>query len=253
MRVVFLWLIFPLLTGLAHPLFKEDPELLQWVSGALSLYVLFFSIVAHEVSHGLAAYWCGDPTAKQAGRLTLNPLSHVDPIGSIIVPLALHLLNSPLRFGWAKPVPFQAINLRQHPRDQVMIAVAGPLSNFGLAYLCMQGQFILAALLHAFPEWRHAPAPAAIVFVVGTVLRMGLLINLVLGIFNLIPFPPLDGSWILRAALPQKAATFFHRIQPYSFIILVAAVYLNLFDFFFYPAQIILSLIEFAPIFFIGG
>jgi Zn-dependent protease len=252
-----LWLVIPIVAGFLYPYVKAVPEYLQWLTIGLSIYVLFFSVVIHELCHGLAANLCGDPTAKDAGRLTFNPISHVSLIGSIILPLVLYLSKSSMVFGWAKPVPFNPLKLRQHPRDQVMVAIAGPLSNFTLAYCCFT-LFLISGVgfNHFFQEsrivmpfipststpftFRNVPFEAWW-FVLFEVLNYGIFLNVVLGVFNLIPFPPLDGSWILKALLPKKVVGVFSKIQIYGFILLILALQFRLLDIFFYPAGILLG------------
>jgi len=252
------WLILPVIAGFVYPVVAHEPEMLKWLTGGLSLYVVFFSIMTHEFCHGAAAYWCGDPTAKLAGRLSLNPLKHVDLFGSILLPLFLYISQASVMFGWAKPVPFNPVQLRQHPRDQVMVSVAGPLSNFTLAYLCFQVNLILSFVFIRF--YPDAPSPVGVGlfselaldgvsaepfwFVALTILNLGMAINLFLGAFNLIPFPPLDGSWLLKAILPQKAAAVLNKIQAYSFILLIAAIWFNLLDIFLYPATFLLMVLH---------
>ena len=261
-----LWLVIPGCIGLLYPYVKDDPQYLGWLTIGLLIYVLFFSVVVHELCHGLAANWCGDPTAKNAGRLTFNPLSHVSVVGSIIVPLGLYFIRAPMVFGWAKPVPFNPVNLRQHPRDQVMLAVAGPLSNFTLSYLCFN-LYLIAGLIfnRIFPDSPiylqldiFSPITfqnvsfEAFWFVLFETLSFGMIINVILGVFNLIPFPPLDGSWILKALLPKKAAVYFGKIQLVGFILLLIALQFHLLQIFFYPAIIILGLFQLIAGFCLG-
>lgn len=152
-----------------------------------SLLTLILSITFHEFFHGLAAYRLGDSTAKNAGRLTLNPIKHLDPVGSFLLPLTLYLVNSPFLFGWAKPVPYNPNNLRDKRFGDAKVAVAGPLANLGLA--------IFAALLFRL----LGPASALTYF-----LLQAIIINVLLALFNLIPLPPLDGSKILAVFLPAR-------------------------------------------------
>ena len=152
--------------------------------------VFLISVVVHECAHGWMALRCGDPTARDAGRLTLNPLPHVDPVGSVILPGILMLTHAPFLFGWAKPVPVVWANLR-HPRnDQLKVALAGPASNFLLA--------IAFAALARFAPDQGFWAPLAVMGYSGVVW------NCALGLFNLIPIPPLDGSWLLMRFLPLR-------------------------------------------------
>ena len=179
-----------------------DPTVLV----AFPVFVL--SIVVHECAHGLVALWNGDPTARERGRLTLNPLPHIDPLGSIILPGLLLLTRAPFLFGWAKPVPVDASRLR-HPRnDQVKVALAGPASNLILALM-------FAALARVSPEggfW----APLRLMGYAGVVW------NCALALFNLIPIPPLDGSWLLMRFLPLRHIIVLHQFRLAGMVLLVA-------------------------------
>lgn len=150
--------------------------------------VIVFSAVIHEVAHGVAADKLGDPTARYAGRLTLNPIVHLDAFGSVFLPLILAITGSPLLFGWAKPVPYNPYNLRPGRFSEAMVAFAGPLSN------------LIIALIFAFLLRVELFAGA------GTMLFTVVLVNVMLFLFNLIPIPPLDGSKILSAILPGPLA-----------------------------------------------
>ena len=161
-----------------------DPQIL------LIFPALVLSVVVHECAHGVMALWNGDPTARDQGRLTLNPLAHVDPIGSILLPALLLLLRSPITIGWAKPVPISWARLRHPVNDALKVAMAGPASNLLLA-------FLFAALARIAPETGFF-APLRVVGYAGVV------INCALALFNLIPIPPLDGSWVLMRFLPMR-------------------------------------------------
>lgn len=154
----------------------------------LSLAILIVSIIAHEVAHGYAANALGDPTARLAGRLTLNPIPHIDLMGSIILPALLILSGSPILFGWAKPVPYNAYNLRSQRWGEAAVAVAGSATN------------LLLALIFGLVVRFGADLPAPALAVAGTIA----FVNLFLGLFNLIPFPPLDGFTTLRGILPWR-------------------------------------------------
>ncbi len=155
--------------------------------------ILIFSVIVHEVSHGLMANALGDPTARLEGRLTLNPIAHIDPMGSIILPAILALSNSPFLFGWAKPVPYNPYNLQKGGRfGEVLVAAAGPASN------------ILLAILFALPLYLNA-VPATL----ATLLFGAVFLNIFLAVFNLIPIPPLDGSKVLSGILPTRMAMRF--------------------------------------------
>ena len=164
---------------------------------ALSLVVLILSIILHEVAHGYAADALGDPTARYAGRLTLNPLAHIDPIGSVIVPLLLVISSSPIFFGWAKPVPYNPHNLRNKRWGEAIVAGAGVATNLLIAVI-----FALLARATA------ASAPTAASF-----LALICFINLFLGLFNLIPFPPLDGYGVLAGVLPFRLSYGLRRFE----------------------------------------
>jgi len=160
---------------------------MQLIDSVFLIIVIMFSAIIHEVMHGVAADRLGDPTARYAGRLTLNPIPHLDLFGSILLPLMLSLSGSPIFFGWAKPVPYNPYNLRGSPRwGEAIVAFAGPLSNFVIA--------LIAALVI-----RANVLPVEVVSAVFLVV----VVNVMLGIFNLIPIPPLDGSKVLSALLPQ--------------------------------------------------
>ena len=156
----------------------------------LYLPVLVFSVVVHECAHGLMALWRGDPTAKERGRLTLNPLPHIDWFGSLVLPAVLLLSGSKIVFGWAKPVPINWANLRSPRNDQVRVALAGPASNLLLALL-------FTALLAVSP-------PTGFWSGLGRMAAFGVLLNCALAVLNMIPIPPLDGSWLLLRFLPVR-------------------------------------------------
>ncbi len=156
-----------------------------------TIIALIFSVILHEVAHGWAANALGDPTAKLQGRLSLNPIRHIDPVGSVLVPALLVLSNSGLLFGWAKPVPYNPYNLKNQRWGEAIVGVAGVAVNLSLA--------VLFALLA-----RVAFAEGMVDF--GTLASLVALVNLSLGLFNLIPLPPLDGFTVLRGLLPFKAS-----------------------------------------------
>ncbi len=169
--------------------------------------VIIMSIVIHEMAHGYTAYLLGDKTAANAGRLSFNPLRHLDPFGSIILPFLMVAFGGPM-IGYAKPVPYNPNNLKNPKRDEVLVALAGPLSNFILA-------FVGCGLLVAFDFSSTALL----------ILQPVMLINLSLMFFNLIPFPPLDGSSIISLFLPKKAMQTYYKIQYYSMPILLGVLY----------------------------
>ena len=173
----------------------------------LSIVILIFSVIIHEVSHGYMADRLGDPTARLQGRLTLNPLKHIDPIGSIIVPLITSLAG--FTFGWAKPVPYNPYNLKNKRSGEFLIAAAGPASNLLVA-------IIFGTIIRFVENGAITPFIQIASYIV--------LINLVLAIFNLIPIPPLDGSKLLFAFLPQqygRTRMFLERYAPILIIVVI--------------------------------
>ncbi len=161
---------------------------------------LIFSIIIHEVSHGYAAEFLGDPTARLQGRLTLNPLPHIDPIGSLLLPGLLVLMQSPLLFGWAKPVPYNPYNLRNQRWGEAIVAGAGPAVNIALA--------LVFALLVRFGL---GELPGSFLSLAAVVVY----INILLALFNLLPLPPLDGSKLLKSLLPFRAGLTFQRFESF--------------------------------------
>ena len=176
--------------------------------------VLIFSLTVHESAHAWAAAWLGDPTAKRLGRITLNPAAHVDPIGTLVLPLVAFASGAPI-IGWAKPVPVHRQNLKNQRRDFLYIAAAGPASNIVLA-------LIAAVALRVFPVspisvagWFELPVWA----VAATLFEL----NLLLAVFNMVPIPPLDGSNVLAGVLPANLSSTYDRIvRPWGFVILYA-------------------------------
>lgn len=184
------------------------PELL-----ALSIVILLFSVIVHEVMHGVVAKKFGDRTAERAGRLTLNPLPHIDPIGTVALPLLLVISGSPVLFGWAKPVPVNPLNFSSLRRGEFFVSAAGILANFSLAILAAMTFHFLNALPQTFPV------------ILGSLLRFTVLINLILAVFNLFPIPPLDGSKLLMSQLPHKLAKEYQRLEQYGFLILLILLF----------------------------
>lgn len=187
-----------------------------------SFVLLIIAMTVHESFHGWTAYKLGDTTAKYSGRLTLNPMAHIDPVWTILIPLLLFISSGgQLIFGAAKPVPINYWALKNPKRDIIWVGASGPLSNLIFA-------FLLSILL-------KIPLPLVLYFIIVNLI----VINLVLGVFNLIPIPPLDGSRILMGLLPEGAALRYAQIEPYGFIIVIILVWLGVFG------RIIWPLIEF--------
>ncbi|WP_028969950.1 site-2 protease family protein [Sphingomonas sp. URHD0057] len=176
------------------------------------LIPLIIAIVFHEVSHGLVARRLGDPTAEERGRLSLNPIRHIDPFGTVILPLILALSHAPV-FGWARPVPVNYRRLRNPRRDMVLVALAGPGMNLLLAVLG-------AAALGATLSFSSDPNGLATTLIAGNAINF-ILINLFLAVFNLLPIPPFDGGHVVQGLLPPAAAAAFGRIGRYSLLVLV--------------------------------
>ncbi len=183
----------------------------------ITIPFFFLAIVIHEFSHGWVAYKLGDPTAKYSGRLTLNPLAHIDPFGTIILPLMLLIMNSPVVFGWAKPVPINFWNLRHPKRDIVLVGLSGPLANF-----------LVAVILSLF---LRLSLPEAI----DALLSYAILINLVLAVFNLIPLPPLDGSRVISGIIPNRLAVMYNQLEIYGVLIIFLLLYLGAFERWIWP------------------
>ena len=178
------------------------------------ILVLLFSVIIHEVAHGTVAYYLGDPTAKYAGRLSLNPLKHLDPIGSLLLPLLLIVIRSPILFGYAKPVPINPYNFRDRKYGTLKVAFAGPASNFSIAVF-------FGILIRVFSLPINSGLGLMFSFIVW--------INLLLAVFNLVPIPPLDGSHILFAILPDSMWKLKMILHQFGIFILFLII------FFFYP------------------
>jgi Zn-dependent protease len=176
-----------------------------------------FAIIAHEVMHGVIALQLGDDTALRAGRLTLNPISHIDPFGTIVLPVMLGLFQLPI-FGYAKPVPVNFSRLRSGRTGMMEVAAAGPLTNFLLA--------IASALaVRGISRFGGGPLDAFVIEPLRYMMLFSVKINIILGVFNLFPLLPLDGGRVLTGLLPLPAARAFARMEPYGFLILLVLLY----------------------------
>jgi Zn-dependent protease len=185
------------------------------------LLVLLFSVIIHEIAHGGVAYYLGDQTAKYSGRLTLNPIKHLDLFGSIILPLGLFLLHSPFLIGWAKPVPVNPYNFRDQKWGGLKVSIAGPAVNFLIAII-----FCLAI--------RFFPISSQLANFFGIIAMY----NFILGIFNLVPIPPLDGSWILFSLISDRFRNFKIFLQQYGIYIMIFLLFFSGFSWIFSLASV---------------
>lgn len=207
----------------------------------LAIYAIpvIFAITLHEAAHGYVARHFGDPTAWQLGRITLNPIKHVDPVGTILVPVLILVASkiagsSGILFGWAKPVPVNFGKLRRPKQDMLWVAAAGPGANLVMAL----GWAGLLKLAVAMPDNAYS-------LPLGEMARAGINVNTVLMLLNLLPLPPLDGGRIAVSLLPMRAALKFARLEPYGFFILLFLLFSGLLDFWLIPLMsIFLSLIK---------
>ncbi len=188
----------------------------------IRVLVLAFSVVVHEFAHGWAALRLGDPTAQEQGRLTLNPLPHIDPVGSILVPGVMALLGG-IPYGWAKPVPVSVGRLNDPHNDHPKVAAAGPLSNLILAFFFALALGLTVGLGGAAVTFKGEPNFGRFLF---TLFQFGVIINVVLALFNLFPLPPMDGSWILSRFLPPAARVRYENMRRYGMLFFVGLMVL---------------------------
>ncbi len=179
--------------------------------------ILLFSIVLHEYCHGYVAYLCGDNTAKQQGRLTMNPIPHIDLMGSIILPAILIFSNSPFLIGYPKPVPVNPNNFRDYKKHHIYVSLAGVSANLLLA--------VVFTLLLGFYAKLFNPEQNSVILLM---FKYGIQINVILAVFNLLPIPPLDGSWVLYHLLPRDLAAMYQKIFPYGFFIIIFLLMTNM-------------------------
>ncbi len=207
-----------------------DASVLKTIT--VSAIPILFAITFHEVSHGFVADKLGDPTAKFTGRLTLNPLVHIDPVGTVLMPIMLLVLtNGQFMFGYAKPVPINPHNFSNPKRDMALSAAAGPVSNIIVAVISAILLKLLIIPLYSF----FGNSGTAILKPLALMLSASVQFNIILAVFNMIPVPPLDGGRVAVGLLPHKQAITYSKIEPYGFIILIILIASGLASFFVYP------------------
>jgi Zn-dependent protease len=191
---------------------------------AISILPLVFAITLHEAAHGYVARHFGDATAWQLGRVSLNPLRHIDPLGTVAIPALMMLAGSGMLFGWAKPVPVNFSRLRDPKRDMLWVAAAGPGANFAMAL----GWGLMLKLATIAPHTMYSDA-------LREMSRAGININVILMLLNLVPVPPLDGGRIAVSLLPTRAALQYARVEPFGIFIVLALLFAHVLDVILYP------------------
>ncbi len=229
----------------------------NWGLIIATLFVVVMSLSVHECAHAITAWWLGDDFALRLNRVTLNPLSHIDPLGTIVLPMILFLSGSGI-FGWARPVPVRVANCPRPRRANILISSAGPGSNMLLAAACLAWLICIGnavplafrdAVLTGISDTNITASVTASGFplagvVAGlcTILKVGFFVNVFLAFFNLIPIPPLDGSWVLENLFPFTLGPFYEKIRPYGFIIFLGLMYSDILHYLLFPAIIAIGL-----------
>ena len=217
--------------------------------------MVLLSLTVHEAAHAITAWWVGDGLARSLGRVTLNPMAHIDPFGTVLLPLLLVMANAPV-FGYARPVPVRLETLPHHRRAHILISIAGPGSNLLLAAAslmlllasgCLLRLVVPKVAIANFAAVDFLTPVTASGFVLApafgalcTILKLSFVINTVLALFNLIPIPPLDGSWVLEHLFPTGLGRLYASIRPYGFLIFLFAIYVGLFKYLIIPVMAVL-------------
>lgn len=212
------------------------------------LPILFFSIVVHEIAHGWVALKLGDPTAHNAGRITLNPLPHIDPIGSILVPVFSYIAAGSVFIAWAKPVPVNPMYFKNYRRDDILVSVAGPVSNFVMAFLCT---ICFVISFHFFGKYANPELDIynALAFFTIKMFEAGITLNIFLAVFNLIPVPPLDGSHVIASLLPENVGERYRQLGFFGIFIVIMLMRIDVFR------DFIIAIVNFIrlPLYLIAG
>lgn len=230
----------------------------NWGLIAGGMVVILLSLTMHEGAHAISAWWLGDDFARRLGRVTINPLAHIDPIGTVVLPLILFIADTGFFFGWARPVPVRTEVLSRPRRDHILISLAGPGANLLLAAASMTLLLIIGctvalvapdARVEGFADFDIAAGVSASGFAVApvfgavcTVLKLSLFVNVFLAFFNLIPIPPLDGSWVLERMFPYSVGRVYQIIRPYGLLLFLGLMYVGVLRYLLLPALIVLSL-----------
>lgn len=228
----------------------------NWGMIACGIVVVILSLSVHEAGHAITAWWLGDGLARSLGRVTLNPVAHIDPVGTVLLPIVLVIAHAPI-FGYARPVPVNVEALPRRRRAHILISIAGPGSNLLLACAslilllgaaCVLRTLVphatvlrLASLDFGSPVSASGFALASHFALACTFLKLSFVINVILALFNLLPIPPLDGSWVLEHLFPRTLGPFYAMIRPYGFLIFIVALYGNVFDYLAVPLSFVLG------------
>ncbi len=205
------------------------------IMGILLLAVpLLFSLSFHEAAHAYLAFKRGDPTAKELGRMTLNPIPHIDPIWTILVPIIFYF-SSGMLFGGAKPVPVNPVNLRNYKKDNLLISIAGPVSNLILAACFAITIKIMYSIAPEDVRGYYFTSRSLMDYPFIAMLDMGVMLNITLALFNMIPIYPLDGSHVLEGILPDKYSEFMNKYQHLSFIVFILLIFTGIISVLYYP------------------